>query len=892
MASRAGWNASKDQLKRRSSSSILSHYRRGSEDGDSSREDGSKGSPLRSETTREDGAEERPAEAGLAEAASAEVTSEALAEANSACEGEGGSSEATAADECASSEEAGKEGTPRLGSSSTAPDEAEQVESDTPLDAEAGAVADKGDKEEAEEGSTESSKGEEAAADGERDSSASEEASAGSETAPLLHIDSGANWTKPGVPPEILMAMVQDAGALPSPGTVSHPMPKQQASEDSTKGSKIEASEDASCDSESGDRAVPLKQSPIFAMARPNKGEIKRQPILRPYTAAEDQKVLEGWCWLTKINGSNIPLRSNKTPEWKRRYCLLERGTVYYHKLKLRDSYTLHEPEVDYEQLAPQSLTGTRLGYVFTLTFTTNNKKSVTIRFAAGSVPELEEWKAAFLAKAPVETESQSSGEDVRRSAKHKHGLLMMHDGGKWRLRDLTIHYGHSPSSSASEESKPVVLEIATRERQCVFPLLRSFADKSELKFKQPHKGATEQNVISIASDKEVLLLSPEGAESVTQHWLTHIDREIMLLHDVEDEADSESEGKKLKQPSLQSLQHGNDIHDLIRNGKLAREKLRQTWKEADTPIPQVLDGEKKPFFIIAIDGGGLKGVLDCVLLQRLEERYPDLLDNVDMFAGTSNGAIISTGFAFGLSPSTARSLMEMKGPIIFTNPVSKIKSMSQPKFDNKWLKLVLKETYSGQRLKDAKRCAISAFELDDEAPEEARSWCPRTYHNLGGDGDCSDVLASDLVMRSTAAPTYFSTYQNHVDGALFDQDPSSSALVLAMSPKRLNLSLDRIVLLSLGTGHVPRYIEGDSHDWGVAQWLPKVTGLLWDGMVMKSGNFCSELLGDRYMRIDPIMQEEIPLDDPKMIPETVRVAESVDLEAAYEWIGKHLYRE
>lgn len=72
--------------------------------------------------------------------------------------------------------------------------------------------------------------------------------------------------------------------------------------------------------------------------------------------------------------------------------------------------------------------------------------------------------------------------------------------------------------------------------------------------------------------------------------------------------------------------------------------------------------------------------------------------------------------------------------------------------------------------------------------------------------------------MRSTAAPTYFATYQNHVDGALFDQDPSSTALVLAMSPKRLAIPLDRILLLSLGTGRVARYIEGDAHDWGVAQ--------------------------------------------------------------------------
>ena len=64
----------------------------------------------------------------------------------------------------------------------------------------------------------------------------------------------------------------------------------------------------------------------------------------------------------------------------------------------------------------------------------------------------------------------------------------------------------------------------------------------------------------------------------------------------------------------------------------------------------------------------------------------------------------------------------------------------------NKWLKLVLKETYCGQKLRDAKYCLISAFELDDKAEDQQRSWRPRTYHNLGGENDASEVLACDLV--------------------------------------------------------------------------------------------------------------------------------------------------
>jgi uncharacterized protein len=98
----------------------------------------------------------------------------------------------------------------------------------------------------------------------------------------------------------------------------------------------------------------------------------------------------------------------------------------------------------------------------------------------------------------------------------------------------------------------------------------------------------------------------------------------------------------------------------------------------------------------------------------------------------------------------------------------------------------------------------------------------------------------------------------------LYDHNPAATALTAALSPTHLNRPLDEIVLLSLGTGLVPKYVEGDSLNWGVAQWLPKLTGILWDGMVMKSEQTCSMLLGERYHRINPVLAEDIPMDDPK----------------------------
>jgi len=87
---------------------------------------------------------------------------------------------------------------------------------------------------------------------------------------------------------------------------------------------------------------------------------------------------------------------------------------------------------------------------------------------------------------------------------------------------------------------------------------------------------------------------------------------------------------------------------------------------------------------------------------------------------------------------------------------------------------------------------------------------------------------------------------------------------MLAISPSHLHQPLEDIVMLSFGTGLLPKSVEGDSLNWGVAQWLPRLTSILWDGMVMKTEQTCSLLLGDRYHRINPVLAEDIPMDDPK----------------------------
>src|SRR5438874_1178764 len=68
---------------------------------------------------------------------------------------------------------------------------------------------------------------------------------------------------------------------------------------------------------------------------------------------------------------------------------------------------------------------------------------------------------------------------------------------------------------------------------------------------------------------------------------------------------------------------------------------------------------ERRPRKILALDGGGIRGVITLGVLKSLEEKLRDatgggeefrLADFFDLIGGTSTGAIMATGLATGMS--------------------------------------------------------------------------------------------------------------------------------------------------------------------------------------------------------------------------------------------------
>src|ERR1700691_3078120 len=69
---------------------------------------------------------------------------------------------------------------------------------------------------------------------------------------------------------------------------------------------------------------------------------------------------------------------------------------------------------------------------------------------------------------------------------------------------------------------------------------------------------------------------------------------------------------------------------------------------------------ENKPFRILSIDGGGIRGILPAAILAELEDRYlggNSAGDYFDLITGTSTGGIIALGLSIG---KTAKSILDL----------------------------------------------------------------------------------------------------------------------------------------------------------------------------------------------------------------------------------------
>jgi hypothetical protein len=301
-------------------------------------------------------------------------------------------------------------------------------------------------------------------------------------------------------------------------------------------------------------------------------------------------------------------------------------------------------------------------------------------------------------------------------------------------------------------------------------------------------------------------------------------------------------------------------------------------------------------FNVLSIDGGGIRGVIPVVLLERAAQALGGaaFLDRVGLFAGTSTGGLIALGLASGKGLDELRALYTQSGAKIFEdNPLDNLKDLGKligADYGLQGLEDVLRKSLGpNTTLGDlGRRVVVTAFDLDNQhADVGRRSWKPKVFHNFPGPDSDAKVLAYKAGLYTSAAPAYFPTADGYIDGGVFAPNPSMCALAQTQDPRTGQVvPLSEVRLLSLGTGQSLVRVEGD-HDWGYAQWAEPLLGLLLDGIGGIADFQCRQLLRDRYHRLAPTFPPELAfeMDAVKRVPEMIAFAQKVDIAPTVAWL-------
>jgi patatin-like phospholipase/acyl hydrolase len=301
-------------------------------------------------------------------------------------------------------------------------------------------------------------------------------------------------------------------------------------------------------------------------------------------------------------------------------------------------------------------------------------------------------------------------------------------------------------------------------------------------------------------------------------------------------------------------------------------------------------------YHILSLDGGGLRGLITVIILQRLnaEPGLKGWIDNVDLVAGTSTGGLLALAIAKGLDLQTLRDLYAVKGKKIFDDSwfddVVDLGSIIGAQYSNRNLTRELINIIEKTTLGDLQKCVmVTSFDLDNEDPDpKKRSWKPKVFHNIPGQANDDSMLAYKVALYTSAAPSYFPAVDGYVDGGVFANNPSMCALAQTQDSRNTaRPALSDVVLLSLGTGTSLTYIKGKNLDWGLAQWVKPLISVMMDGVNGIADYQCKQLLESHYHRLAPKFPPgvSIPLDAVKRVPEMIDFANNVPLDDTVAWM-------
>jgi hypothetical protein len=200
---------------------------------------------------------------------------------------------------------------------------------------------------------------------------------------------------------------------------------------------------------------------------------------------------------------------------------------------------------------------------------------------------------------------------------------------------------------------------------------------------------------------------------------------------------------------------------------------------------------------VLALDGGGLRGIFSAAVLAALEHDFGvPIADHFDILAGTSTGGLIALALGGEI---TAREIVDFyvsEGPRIFANPLGwrSLRQVVRPKYRSARLRKAIRRQLGERTLRDStKRLVIPSYDLgrDDvylfktpHHPRLRRDW---------------RVPMWEVAMATAAAPTFLPAHRLARDRVRLIGDIRVLSLGTTTDMQHRSRRLDRGGLLRWG---------------------------------------------------------------------------------------------
>jgi len=251
------------------------------------------------------------------------------------------------------------------------------------------------------------------------------------------------------------------------------------------------------------------------------------------------------------------------------------------------------------------------------------------------------------------------------------------------------------------------------------------------------------------------------------------------------------------------------------------------------------------PIRILAIDGGGIKGTVEAVLMNEIERRTgKSIAELFHVVSGSSTGGILAAGLTMknkdGAPAFTASQTVDL-----YLNNAKKIFSRSVfhslfsffglmgPLYSHYGIEEVFETSFQDKKLTDVcTNLMLTGFDADLGVPILFKSWEAKAESQ-------ENYYLKDLLRATSAAPTYFSpalissldgNQKTVIDGALPYSSPALSAFLEA---KMLYPSATEFIVVSIGITKNNRSLKQyDLANWGILNWAKQITSTLLKGSV------------------------------------------------------------